>query len=296
MSFATSLTLAYAVTPCHAGNGSSLGVVDLPIERERHTNWPVVFSSGVKGALRAHVASYGKMDEETRGAIDRIFGDSKAANVGTVSFSDLKLLAFPVRSDVAPFIWITCPAVLKRLQRDIEFCNFQNNNLSLTQEDREFISSLSVLQETDKFVSSIAQKDKILIEDVALTREKSLSLSPNLVLINTYLGSVKDRLAIVSDSIFDYAVSNCTEVVPQIRIDQEKGTTAKGSLRYQEELPSDTLMYWITTYLDTVDAKDKKTLENAIGQFVQIGGDLTCGRGIFQVSILDRPTSEGKGQ
>lgn len=296
MSFATSFTLAYAVTPCHAGNGSSLGVVDLPIERERHTNWPVVFSSGVKGALRAHVASSGKMDNDR---INGLFGDSKATNAGTVSFSDLKLLAFPMRSDVAPFIWITCPAVLKRLQRDIEFCSFQNNNSTLTPEEKEFISSLSVLQETDKFISSIVQKDKILIEDIVLTMGKSHSSSADLALIKTYFESVKDRLAIVSDSIFDYAVSNCTEVVPQIKIDQEKGTAADGTLRYQEELPSDTLMYWITTYLNTVDGKameDKNALENAIGQFVQIGGDLTCGRGIFQVSILGSPTSEGKMQ
>ena len=50
----TSIAIMYAVTPCHAGSGSSLGVVDLPIQRERHTNWPMIQASGVKGAFRAN--------------------------------------------------------------------------------------------------------------------------------------------------------------------------------------------------------------------------------------------------
>ena len=39
-------------TPLHAGSGSDLGIVDLPIQRERHTNFPKVESSSLKGALR----------------------------------------------------------------------------------------------------------------------------------------------------------------------------------------------------------------------------------------------------
>ena len=50
----TSLVTLYAVTPCHAGSGSSVGVVDLPIQRERHTNYPIIQASGVKGAFKAN--------------------------------------------------------------------------------------------------------------------------------------------------------------------------------------------------------------------------------------------------
>ena len=53
-----SVAVMYAVTPCHAGSGSALGVVDLPIQRERHTNWPVIQASGVKGAFRANFERY----------------------------------------------------------------------------------------------------------------------------------------------------------------------------------------------------------------------------------------------
>ena len=39
-------------TPLHAGSGSDLGVIDLPIQRERHTTFPKIESSSLKGSLR----------------------------------------------------------------------------------------------------------------------------------------------------------------------------------------------------------------------------------------------------
>lgn len=39
-------------TPLHAGSGSDLGIVDLPIQRERHTGFPEIEGSSLKGALR----------------------------------------------------------------------------------------------------------------------------------------------------------------------------------------------------------------------------------------------------
>lgn len=39
-------------TPLHAGSGDDLGFVDLPIQRERHTDFPKIESSSLKGALR----------------------------------------------------------------------------------------------------------------------------------------------------------------------------------------------------------------------------------------------------
>ncbi|HRI28718.1 MAG TPA: type III-B CRISPR module RAMP protein Cmr4 [Chitinophagales bacterium] len=39
-------------TPLHAGTGDDLGFVDLPIQRERHTDFPKIESSSLKGALR----------------------------------------------------------------------------------------------------------------------------------------------------------------------------------------------------------------------------------------------------
>ena len=91
----TSIAIMYAVTPCHAGSGSALGVVDLPIQRERHTNWPMIQASGVKGAFRANFDRFKNKiadkeqikDFET--LTESVFGTSSDGGyAGSLSISD----------------------------------------------------------------------------------------------------------------------------------------------------------------------------------------------------------------
>src|SRR5206468_12495768 len=42
----------YAQTSLHPGAGTALGTVDLPVQRERHTHWPTIAASALKGILR----------------------------------------------------------------------------------------------------------------------------------------------------------------------------------------------------------------------------------------------------
>ena len=42
----------HVITPLHAGTGQELGIVDLPIQRERHTGFPKIEASGLKGSIR----------------------------------------------------------------------------------------------------------------------------------------------------------------------------------------------------------------------------------------------------
>ena len=42
-----------AEAPIHAGSGSEVGIVDLPIQRERHTSFPKIEGSGIKGCFRS---------------------------------------------------------------------------------------------------------------------------------------------------------------------------------------------------------------------------------------------------
>lgn len=40
--------LLHAISSVHAGSGSELGIVDLPIQREKHTGFPKIESSTLK--------------------------------------------------------------------------------------------------------------------------------------------------------------------------------------------------------------------------------------------------------
>jgi len=47
-----------AETPMHAGSGDSLGIVDMPIQRERHTDFPKIEASSLKGSMREHFENH----------------------------------------------------------------------------------------------------------------------------------------------------------------------------------------------------------------------------------------------
>ncbi len=266
----------YAVTSCHAGSGSSLGIVDLPIQREKHTNWPIIQASGVKGAMRMHCYNKNMND------INSIFGNSEGneteSTAGSFSITDARILAFPVRSNIAPFVWIICPAVLKRLNKDLEVINLPAINLDNISFENNEVSY---------FVSgNFTQNQDVLVEDMPTKIKQQINLN-----MNIFDGI--ERLIIVSDEVFNYAVENCTQIMAQIKINEQTGTTKDGSLRYIEELPSDTVMYSLIN-IDNSKSSDNltaekimDTLKETIKNHIQIAGEQTNGRGIFEITWID---------
>lgn len=285
----TSVAVMYAVTPCHAGSGSALGVVDLPIQRERHTGYPMIQSSGVKGAFRANFDHFKnkieKKDQikEFDNLADSIFGTSKESGyAGSLSVSDAKILAYPMRSNVSPFVWITCPTVLSRLKKDLEIANFSSFDSTKFKVEKD--DEAVVLSGGEKL------KGAVLLEDYEVKADSGRKID-EFQKIAPYFKDA-ERLLLVSDEVFNYAVTNCTQIMAQIQIDSSKGTTRDGSLRYQEELPSDTIMYTVIHWGDSKNSLEEQlkaeTIKNYITQeviadHIQIAGDESCGRGIFQL-------------
>lgn len=278
----------YAVTPCHAGSGSSVGVVDLPIQRERHTNWPIIQASGMKGAIRAHFDRFKNalqdqlQEDQFANITEIIFGSEKSAEyAGAVSVGDAKILAFPMRSNVAPFVWITCPAVLKRLNKDLALAGRKSLDLQAI----ENLEKEQALWLAGKF----KENGRVLLEDMEVSPVASMTLPDTLKCFKD-----TERLLVVHDEVFDYGVSNCTSVMAQIKIDQKTGTTDGGSLRYQEELPADSLLYSLIFWGDSCDPDSSQKAETirsyiekeVVAEHLQVGGDETMGRGIFSLNWL----------
>lgn len=272
----------YAISPIHAGSGSSLAAIDLPIQRERHTNWPHIQASAVKGAMRAHYRNFSNDNN-----INYIFGgdsqdDWKESEnaAGSVSFSDAKLIAFPVRSNIAPFVWVTCPAVLKRLKSDLEFAQINSPDMVIPAKESEAFA----------LFDSVNQNDKVILEDAVV---KIADIKKNGIEFISEKFPQIDKLLIISDDMFNYCVTSCTEVQTQIKIDSDKGTAKDGSLRYQELLPADSLLYSVVYYSasafeNSLQAENvKKYIQEVIKGFMQIGGDETLGRGICRINWIE---------
>ena len=107
------------------GTGTAVGgLIDNPIQRERHTEYPMMAGSGIKGAIRH---DYWAQGEANRSLLSRMFGpdQSAAEHAGAVSFGDGQLLAFPVRCAKAGFVYATSPLLLARLKRSVALAGIQ---------------------------------------------------------------------------------------------------------------------------------------------------------------------------
>jgi CRISPR-associated protein Cmr4 len=105
----------YCVSPIHMGAGTAIGLIDNPIQRERHTNYPMMAGSRLKGAVRHRFQA----DGWDQGLIASIFGPETNASdhAGAISFSDAQLVAFPVRCTKRAYVYATSPTALARTKR-----------------------------------------------------------------------------------------------------------------------------------------------------------------------------------
>lgn len=125
------LMTVLAATSVHAGTGAQLGAVDLPIQRERHTEWPTLYGTGLKGVLRDEVRRLKEPWPDPK--IAAVFGpDTEKGErgseqdryAGALAISDARLLLFPVRTVGYAFAWITCPLAVARFARDAAHAGF----------------------------------------------------------------------------------------------------------------------------------------------------------------------------
>ncbi len=309
----------YVETPLHAGSGRAVGVVDLPIQRERVTGYPLVQSSGIKGRLRAEAKARG-LDDATIAAIfgpDKVDADSNAY-AGAASFGDARILLFPVQSLYGVFAYVTSANVLARLARDLAAIGVENKGLSAA------IAALD--KDKDKetaYAGSMVAKNKTLVleefsytdcEDVPGTIADFLkSALPTGPEYAYWRDSLANRLVILPEDDFRDFVTGSTEVVTRTRLDPNTKTVASGALWTEESLPSDTLLYCPLAMgkerkgeeqrKKDNDGKERNaatakslmdTLSKAMnGQRIRLGGDETVGRGCVALHFGEG-SSDGK--
>ena len=313
----------YAETPIHAGSGATLGVVDLPIQRERHTGFPIIQGSSLKGVLRNSLKGVKdnalsnkckicpiKENDIVKEAC-RICGDifGTEEGIGGVSITDAKILAFPVRTLKGVFGWITCPLVLSRYKRDLSLVKGGNINWNIPNLNSEeaIISKDSNLKE-DNCVYIEELQLKCVENEIVSTIAKEISEAlPDNNIYKEIKEKLKKDLVIVSNDVFRDLINLTTEIVTRIRIDPLKGIVKEGALWTEEYLPTDTILYSLilipsarTLNLDDLNEKLRNEIENLKnyaekivklfkilydGRILQIGGDETIGKGFVRLKI-----------
>lgn len=262
------LMTIFARTPVSVGCGSSVGAIDSPVMRERHTRYPLIPGSSIKGVLR-------DLWEEGSAEQNTLFGQQESA--GRLLVGEGRLLAFPLRSAKGAFAWITCPLALERFKRDSR----RDFTIPAVTEMKCF-ACRNVTYETEK---------KAVLEEYCFQVEgevngEILKAFSDLSEDPIWQESLGERLVILSDEMFSYFVENACEVVTRIQIDDESGTVKDGHLFSQEEVPSESMFYAVMAEMKEgiLDPFCSKIAQNSV---IQFGGDETVGLGYCSVKICD---------
>jgi CRISPR-associated protein Cmr4 len=239
----STLLTFYAETPIHMGAGQSISYVDLPIQRERHTSFPVLWSSGIKGVIR-DLALRVWNDKDK---VETIFGPEEGSDFAScISITDAKILLYPVRSVKGVFAWITCPFVLKRFKEDLEAVGvkFKHNNQEIqipdVSDDKVFIADDNLkIQEQNNVAFEEFVFEAEVKNEVKNLAEKLKEFIPQ----DDLAKNLEKHLAIVSDNVFKDFVNYAVEIRTRIRIDQALGTVKSGALFSEELIPSESVFY-----------------------------------------------------
>lgn len=295
----------------HAGSGDNLGIVDLPIQREKHTGFPKIEGSSLKGAVREAFEEKAANESELEN-VHCVFGwdesgqseamktkfKEKTDYAGAVGFTDARLLLFPVKSMKGVYAWITCPAVLNRLFSDMEIAGVKMNF-----KNPEIVGDNALVSNNTQLIVS---ETNIILEEYTYT----VKPDENVTKLATWIADVleldtyqkeklqKDIVVLKDDDFRDF-VQMSTEVVTRIKINNETGTVAKGALFSEEFLPAESLLYSLVLAspifspnkgsLDIDETAVVTYLKNNIDKcpIMQIGGDATIGKGIVRTKMME---------
>ncbi|MFW5443054.1 MAG: type III-B CRISPR module RAMP protein Cmr4 [Methylococcaceae bacterium] len=282
----------HTITALHVGTGQGIGVIDMPIARERASNLPQVPGSGIKGVLRdecfQNVPSNDASDTEKALYQDYLAlfgpeaGEKASEFAGAISVGDARLLCLPIRSWKGTFAWVTCPMILERYKRDL----IDNDDLPGIKQN---FDNNTHAKHTSESALVDVDTEMIYLEDLDLKSAKDADewaefISQKIFDDDEWKILFKQRFLIINNDIFDFLSETATEIRARIKIKQDTRTVQEGGLWYEEYLPAETLLWGILASDNSRNPAHNKQANELLAvlptiERLQIGGNATVGAG-----------------
>lgn len=267
------------VTPLHCGATEAGDGIDLPVVRERYTNFPIIPATSLKGVWRDVCQRSERWDKSSgNNEVYKAFGpdsQDKEVNIkaaGLLGFVDAQLLYIPVRASARTFLLITCPLQLTRYNAARQKKGLPSYELQDHEDNHRIISE------------TLSDIDEIYLEDIKLTAEsKKLDLPADGVPAH-----LKSRLALVSDETFEWFASNATEIRAHNKLNDTKQSE---NLWYEEFVPAESIFFG--QLLESPFHKSEKAGESEKFSaklmeteplFFQVGGNESTGHGLMEIT------------
>jgi CRISPR-associated protein Cmr4 len=299
------LLFLYAETPVHAGADASLGALDLPIQREITTGFPIIKAESLKGALRERFRPPRQQSAERERWV-KIFGAEPPApgnrvaelRPGTLRVHEAQLVAFPAPTLTRTFAWVTSPLARARLDRKALLAGVSARPadgtgaavgldgpdcLTTGKDQAQFVLGPYTVNAshdaaTEKWASRLADIAFPSLEEMAFFRQK-----------------LATDLYVCSDELLGAISRDCAPIATRIQLGTgEEGSAPRKTVQHgpfqSEYLPAESVL---AALLECDDAGHLSYVcENLNDSVLRLGGDETLGKGLLWCHILRQSTDE----
>lgn len=289
------MVMIKAITPIHAGMGRTIGLIDMPIQREKQTGIPKIEGSTIKGCMRK-LCRLGNNKEKHN--IESLFGPENGNdNASILSFSDAKLLFYPIITTDGIFAYVTCPYLLDRYHRDISMISKEQCEFRTCPKIDEG-KCISLKKDGNNSIKNAEEEGKMVILDEYSFKNLNIDKDMQYNIENIDKCELHDdkKIVIICDNDFMELLTLCRDVITRNRIDESTGVVKKGGLFTEEYLPTESVLYTLILRNGVIADDTKgydKYLDN-LPDYAQIGGNVTIGKGIVKLNKLGLLKSGGE--
>jgi CRISPR-associated protein Cmr4 len=293
------LLYLYAESPVHTGAADSVDVVDLPIQREAATGYPVIWGQSLKGALRQAALSAPGWN----GAVITVFGskvgdqaDGGGTTPGLLAVGDAQLVAMPVPTLLRTFGWVTSEIALGRLARKYKVLGHTPPQAVSVAPDRGSASAKAWTESPEQVLGPC-------VVPLGTGHDASLAVWADRLAADAigaeepfrpFADKLRRDLLLAGSDIMPTLLRECTEQAVRVQLSETTKTVQNGPF-YSEYLPAETILAASLTLRrppgDDSDAHERhRALVRGLlhGQLLQVGGDETLGKGLVWARLLEQ--------
>jgi CRISPR-associated protein Cmr4 len=283
----------HALSPLHAGTGQGVGVIDLPIAREKATGIPYLPGSSLKGVLRE------RCPDQDRAALFGPEPTNAEEYASSVQVSDQRLLLLPIRSLKGTFAWVTSPYLLRRFARETQDVGLPGIPTDVPSPAEQ---QASVAEQGTVLTMRHNEQALVVLEDLDLravtqagTGEWATWLAQQVFPTQAqWQTALSKRFCVIHDDVLGFLLNTATEIIARIKLKDDTKTVQQGGLWYEEALPAETILAGLVAATPT--KKAGKTAAEVFAtvttltqdKTLQLGGKATVGRGLCRIQLDTR--------
>lgn len=282
------LLYLYAESPVHTGAADSAGVIDLPVQREAATKYPVIWGQSLKGALRqaASEAGWGTRVTTVFGSEPGEAGEDGGTSPGTLAVGDAQLVAMPVPALRRTFAWVTSEVALSRLGRKYMVLGQASGALPRIASDAATAASgaWSGNEVLGPLLVRFGEQDPDAAGWAARIADDALGWDE---VLEPFAAKLREDLLVIGSDLVPVLLAECTEQAVRVQLNESK--TVENGPFYTEYLPTETILAATLTLRGDGDTPENRAALTALldRKLVQVGGDETIGKGLVWCRLLE---------